>query len=135
MQHLSLPSPGAVLAASLVGFLIGGLWYSPILFARRWLSAAGLDEATVAQAGKGRIFGLAFACNLFMALALAALGGVPAGLAAGLGAGLLAGLGLAAPALGVLYLFELRPLALWWINGGYLVATLAAMGALLGAWQ
>ncbi len=135
MQHLSHLSPGAALAASLVGFLIGGLWYSPILFARHWLRAAGLDETTVAQAGKGRIFGLAFACTLVMALALAALGGPPAGVLAGLGTGLLVGLGLAAPALGVLYLFELRPAALWWINGGYLVVTLAAMGALLGAWH
>ncbi len=135
MQHLSNLPLAAVLAASLVGFLIGGLWYSPILFARRWLQAAGLEESTVAQAAKGRIFGLAFACNVVLALALAGFVDPKGGALGGLAAGLQAGVGLLAPALGVIYLFELRPATLWWVNGGYLVVTLAAMGTLLGIWR
>jgi hypothetical protein len=39
-----------------------------------------------------------------------------------------------APALGVIYLFESRPLSLWLINAGYQVVNAVAMGAVLGYW-
>ena len=31
----------AVLAATVAAFVLGGLWYSPLMFARRWQAAAG----------------------------------------------------------------------------------------------
>lgn len=45
-----------------------------------------------------------------------------------------AGLGWVAAFLGILYLFEMRSLKLYCINGGYCVAAPTLMGTILGAW-
>ena len=134
MESLPFSIP-AVLAAALVHFAIGGLWYSPLAFSRAWMREAGLDEQRLRSAPMGRIFGLAFLATLVMALNLAAFIGRGAGLAFAVSAGLAAGLGWAAMSLAVLYLFERRSLRLWLINAGYLVLAFGAMGAVLGALQ
>jgi hypothetical protein len=125
----------AVLAAAVVQFAIGGLWYSPLLFARPWMREAGLAEARLREAPMARIFGLAFAGALVMAFNLAAFIGARATLAFGAFAGFATGLGWVAMSIGVLYLFERRSLRLWLINSGYLVVAFTAMGAILGAWK
>jgi hypothetical protein len=53
----------------------------------------------------------------------------------GMTAGALAGAGWVAAALGVTYLFERRPLALFLINAGYQIVAFVVMGAILGAWK
>jgi hypothetical protein len=126
---------GAVGAAALLSFFIGGLWYSPILFARAWMREAGLDEAQARNANMARVFGLSFACSVVMALNLAAFIGAKASLGFGLFAGAATGLGWVAMSLGVIYLFEQRSLRLWLINSGYQVLAYTAMGAVIGAWK
>jgi hypothetical protein len=130
--HFNIP---AVLVATLVSFAIGGLWYSPLLFARAWMREAGLDEAFLKQANMARIFGLSLACNLVMAFNLAAFIGDKASLSFGLFAGAATGVGWVAMALAVVYAFERRSATLWLINAGYQVVALTAMGAILGAWK
>ncbi|MBI5276604.1 MAG: DUF1761 domain-containing protein [Burkholderiales bacterium] len=125
----------AVLVAALINFAIGGLWYSPLLFAKVWAREAGMTEAQLNQGGMGRIFGLAFVANLVAAANLAAFVGPKATLGFGTFAGFAAGLGWVAMALGVTYLFERRSLKLWLVNSGYQVVAFTAMGALLGAWH
>lgn len=125
----------AVGVAALSSFLIGGLWYSPILFARPWMAAAGLSEAQTRQANMGRVFGFAALASLVMAFNLAAFLGAKATLQFGLFAGFATGLGWVAMSLGVIYLFEQRPLKLWLINSGYQIVAYTVMGAILGAWQ
>lgn len=44
----------AVIVAALSSFLIGGLWYSPILFAKSWMAEAGLSEAQARQGSPAR---------------------------------------------------------------------------------
>jgi hypothetical protein len=124
----------AVIVATLVAFALGGLWYSPLLFARAWMRAAGLDEAAASQGNMTRIYGLALLGTLVMALNLAAFIGAKATLAFGLFAGFATGLGWIAMALAVVYLFERRSLRLWLINAGYQVVAMSAMGAVIGAW-
>ncbi len=124
----------AVLAAALTSFLIGGLWYSPILFARAWMREAGLDEARLGQ-GVGRVFAAAFVASLVVAFNLAALLGADATLAWGAGAGALAGLGFAAASLATVFLFERRSLMLVVIDGGYLAVSYTAMGVVIAALQ
>lgn len=62
----------AVLAAAVSTFLIGGLWYSPVLFGRAWMSVNNLSEADLAKSNMARIFGLSFFFALIMAANLAA---------------------------------------------------------------
>ncbi|MFT3819764.1 MAG: DUF1761 domain-containing protein [Rubrivivax sp.] len=131
MENLPFSMP-AVLAAALVNFAIGGLWYSPLAFSRAWMREAGLDEERLHQAPMGRVFALAFAAALVMALNLAAFIGRGQSLRFAVLAGLAAGLGWVAMALGVVYLFERRSFRLWLINAGYLVLAFTAMGAVLG---
>lgn len=125
----------AVLAAAALGFVIGGLWYSPLGFVRAWLASAGISEAQARGASRPRVFALAALAQLVIAANLAAFIGPKASLGFGLFAGLAAGLGWVAMSLGVVYLFEQRPLRLWLINAGYQVLTYTVMGAVLGAWH
>lgn len=125
----------AVFVAALMSFAIGGLWYSPLLFARAWMREAGLTEAQVQAAPMGRVFGLAALASLVMAFNLAAFIGPKASLGFGLFAGAAAGVGWVAMSLGVIYLFEQRSLKLWLINGGYQVIAYTLMGGLIGVWK
>lgn len=124
----------AVLAAAALGFVIGGLWYSPIAFAKAWMQASGITEEQTRQAKMGRVFGLAALAQLVIAFNLAAFIG-PQGTAFGLFAGFAAGLGWVAMSLGVIYLFEQRSMKLWLINSGYQVVAYTVMGGVLGAWK
>lgn len=125
----------AVAAAAALSFAIGGLWYSPLLFAKPWMKEVGLSEAQTRSAPMGRIFGLAALASLVMAFNLAAFIGAKASLAFGLFAGAAAGIGWVAMSLGVIYLFEQRSLKLWLINSGYQVVSYTLMGGLLGVWK
>lgn len=126
----------AVLAAALSMFVLGGVWYSPALFAKPWQRAAGLTDAQL-QAGNPRlIFGAAFVLSLLMAANLAFfLSGPDVTLGFALGAALAAGLGWAAFGTAILALFERRPLAYGLINGGYLTLGFLIMGLILGLWR
>ena len=124
----------AVLAAALSSFVLGGLWYSPLLFHRPWAAAVGLGEAQLRQ-GMGRVFGGAFACALIAAVNLAFFLGPKATAGFGTFAGFAAGLGWVATGLCVTFLFERRPGRLILIDAGYHVVSLTVMGAILGAWR
>ena len=125
----------AIVTAALVTFAVGGLWYSPILFAKPWMRECGLTEEQARQAPMGRIFGLSALAALVMAANLAAFRGAKATLSFGLFAGAATGIGWVAMSLGVTYLFEQRSLKLWLIDAGYQVVSYTLMGAILGAWH
>ena len=125
----------AVLAAAAVSFVVGGAWYSPLLFARVWMKEAGLDEAQLQSAKLGKVFALSFVCSLVMAFNLAAFLGAKATLGFGVFAGFATGLGWVAMSLAIIYLFEQRSLKLWLVNGGCQVVTYTLMGAILGGWK
>jgi hypothetical protein len=126
----------AVFAAALAAFVIGGVWYSPLLFHREWMKANGLNEQDLAKASMGKIFGLSFFFSLIMAYNLAAfLAGPDTTVLWGATAGALAGIGWVALSIGILGLFERRSWKYILINGGYFAVSFVAMGAILGAWR
>ena len=125
----------AIVAAAAVRFLLGGLWYSPLLFANAWMCEAGVSEAQTKQANMARLFGFSGIAALVMAFNLAAFIGPTATLTFGALAGFAAGFGWVAMALGTIYLFEQRSFKLWLINSGYEVIAFTLMGAILGAWK
>lgn len=79
--------------------------------------------------------GLSFALELAMAVLLAAFLREKATLRFGLFAGAAAGFGWVALSLGVTYLFERKPLRLFFINAGYHGFAFTLMGGILGAWR
>lgn len=121
----------AVALAALSAFLLGGLWYSPAMFANRWMRLTGQSEETLKGGNMAMIFGGAFVLNLIAAWVLAMFLG-PMPLHQATLAGLSVGLCWVATSLGVNYLFERRPLGLWLINSGYFVLQFTIMGAIIG---
>lgn len=125
----------AVLVAAVASFLLGGLWYSPVMFQRCWMQAAGVTEAQLQGGNTGLIFGVSFVLQLIAAFVLAMFLGPTADLAFGVTAGAMVGIAWVATAFGVVYLFERRPMQLFWVNAGYQMAVYPLMGAILGAWH
>ena len=126
----------AVVAAALSTFLIGGLWFSPILFQRSWMEAAGLKPQDLESANMAKIFGLAFVFELVMAGNLAPfLSGPDTTVGFGAAAGASAGIGWVALGVGILALFERRSWKYTAINGGYFAVSFTVMGVILGAWR
>lgn len=124
----------AVFVAALSCFVIGGLWYSPMLFANAWMREARITEESVKKSNKAKIFGLAFILTLIIAFNLAAFIGPDKSLIWGMTAGALAGVGWVAASFGIVYLFEQKSATLFLINAGYLVVTFIVAGAIIGAW-
>ena len=124
----------AVIAAAVSMFVIGGLWYSPILFEKPWQRAAGVSDEAMKGGNPAVIFGAAFILSLLMAANLAFfVAGVDFGMT--IAYAVAAGLGWAAFGLAVVALFERRPPAYFLINGGYLTVSFAVMGLILGLWR
>lgn len=122
----------AVLACGVSSLALGGLWYSPLRFAKRWQGLAGLTDEQMASGGHAKIFGLAFVLSLVAAFVFAIFLGTEMGLGPSIGAGASAGLCWVAAAFGINYLFERRPLSLWLINAGYHTLQFTLFGLILG---
>lgn len=132
-MHLDSINWLSVIVAALSGFAIGSIWYGP-LFQKPWMAASGMTKEKGAQANMLLTFGGAYVLNLVGATGIAVVLGGHHGAASGAHAGAFTAFFFIATALGVIYLFERRPLKLWLINAGYQIVNFAAMGAVIGAW-
>lgn len=125
----------AILAAALSAFVIGALWYSPLLFGRSWRLANGFQEGNPAPPD-AKTFVISFAFSLVMAFNLAMfLSDAKTTPSWGAIAGLLAGFGWVTMGIGIVSLFERRPWKYVLVNGGYLTVSLVTMGFILGTWR
>ena len=64
-----------VLVAAVAVFVLGALWYSPILFGKAWVRAHGYTEEQMQRmrAGAARAYGVSFLCYVVMAAAMSIL--------------------------------------------------------------
>lgn len=124
----------AIIAAAACGFVLGGLWYGP-LFGKAWMGASGMTEERARAANRAQTFPLTYLLNLIAATSLAMFIGSRSDGRFGLIAGVLTGATFISTALGVMYLFEQRPLKLWAINSGFQILNFGVMGLVLGAWH
>jgi hypothetical protein len=125
----------AVLAAGASAFVLGGLWYSPVLFGKAWQQAAGLSDEQAKSGNPAMIFGISLLLSVIAAFVFAMFLGPQPALAFGLGAGFSAGLCWVAASFGINYLFERKPLKLFLINGGYHTLQFTLYGLMLGLWH
>jgi len=124
----------AILAAAVSAFVIGGLWYSPVLLGAAWKRSNGFTVDPPPAGVKG--FLIAFVLSLVMAVNLAMFLNAPGTtLAFGAMAGFLAGAGWVLVGIGIVAVFEHRSWKYVLINGGYLTVALTLMGVILGAWR
>jgi hypothetical protein len=125
----------AIIVATISTFAIGSLWYSKLMFGKRWMKESGVTEESARKRNPIIIFGPAFVLMLVAAFFLALFIGSEADASFGAFAGLMAGIGWVATFLAITYLFEGRSMVLFLINAGYCIVTLTIMGLILGAWQ
>lgn len=125
----------AIIVAALSAFALGGLWYSPLMFVKRWMKETGIIPDPNRRTNMGKIFGLSFLLSLIASFFLAMFIGAKAGAGFGAMAGFMAGLGWVFTFMGIIYLFESRTFVHFLINAGYSVLSLTIMGAIIGVWQ
>lgn len=131
----------AALAAAVVAFVLGALWYSPLLFARPWRRAMGWEdksaqelEALRRKAGPAYLvsflawFGMAVVLSIVTDWADAATWVDGAGVAALLWLGFVATIGLTAQ------MFHSRPRGLFLVDGSYQLVFMMLMGAIVAGW-
>jgi len=117
---------GAIAVGGLAYFALGSLWYSPILFSKKWIAYLKLDvNDPNAKKGMGLMFGGSFVLMLVQSLAIAIIAERleirGAGWMSGLKLGALTGCCFCATTIGVNYLYEKKPLGLFLINAGYAI--------------
>jgi hypothetical protein len=125
----------AVIAAGLSAFLVGGIWYSPALFANAWMADNKLNTDELKAASKAKTFGFTALFSIIMAVNLAMfLADAKTDVTWGATAGFLAGIWTFC-AIAIHSLFELKSWRLIFINGGYSVVSLTLMGTIIGLWR
>lgn len=135
-MHFSKINYLAVLVAALSTFILGGLWYSPMLFGKVWMRANNFTEADLQTFSKARMFGWSFVFSIVMALNLAMfLAGDNTTATWGMTAGALTGLGWVALAIAIIGVFENKSWRYILINGGYMTVAFTLMGAIIGVWR
>ena len=96
----------AVLVAAILMFILGGLWYSPVLFMKKWLALQDrTEEQMKAQAA---------AANMPLMYASAFV---------------------TAPTSYATAIFSGKPKQLWFIHTSYNLVSFVIAGAILGAWR
>lgn len=125
----------AVLVAAVAYFAVGGLWYSPVLFAKPWMSASGISPEQ--SQGPSALYAVSFVFQFLASLALALLV-VATGaqtFADGIVLGLVIGIGFVLTAVGVTQMFSNAPAVLQAINIGYHLVGLVVAGVILALWR
>jgi hypothetical protein len=125
----------AILVAAVSAFALGALWYSPLMFVKRWMKESGVTEESAKNANMVKTFGLAFLLSFLASFFLAMFIGANAGAGFGALAGFMAGIGWVFAFMGIIYLFERKTLAHFLINSLYSVTALTIMGFVIGIWQ
>lgn len=133
----------AVVVSAVAAMALGALWYGP-LFGKQWMALMGINMGNLDAAkkkGMMKSYALMFVGSLVMAYVLAhALVFASAylkaeGVSAGLTAGFWNWLGFIAPVTLGSVLWEGKSWKLWFLNNGYQLTTMCAMGVILALWK
>ena len=125
----------AVLVAALSDFVIGALWYSPLLLGAAWMRANNLTAEDLKKGNPAVTYTVVFLLSLIISYNLAFFLRTPeTDLAWGLTAGFLAGVW-AAAAMAIVALFEKRSVSYVLINAGYMLVAFSVKGLIIGAWR
>ena len=134
----------AVLVSAIVIFVLGGLWYSPVLFAKRWIALQGRTEeqmrADAASANMPVMYTIAFICAFIQAWVLAMVLGhmsqvAEMGVAHAAIFSALLWLGFAASTSYATALFSMKPRQLWLIDSTYNLVSFVLAGIILAVWR
>jgi hypothetical protein len=124
-----------VFAATVAGNLLGGMWYSPLLFGKPWAKANNIKLGQYdANTNIPGIFISSFILQLIAASMIAALLGTNSTGSEGVQLGTLIAVSFVFTAMGMTNLFERRPISLILINSSYHIVSFGVMGFIIGTW-
>ena len=132
----------AVIVSAAANFLLGWLWYSPMLFGKQWMKMMGFDKLSKAQQadmkkkmGVSIFMGIvtSFVIAYILAHFVAYTGSTTIGM--GMQTGFWIWLGFIATTMMGTVLWEGKPWKLYFINVGYYLVSFHIMGAILAAWK
>jgi len=127
-----------VVVATVAYFVLGAVWYSPVLFAKRWAGYAGMKmDDPEAKKGMGAIMGGSFVLMLITTIGLSIMQQVlPAiDFMGGIKLGLLIGICFAGTAVSTNYLYTRKPFGLYAIDCGYHILGIAIASGILSGWH
>lgn len=128
----------AVLVSGIAYFILGGLWYSPILFAKTWMAAIGKTEEEIRQQGGApAAYAVSFIGSLLAAFVLSLFihyAGA-ATLQGGLTTGFFVWLGFVATTTAPPYFYEDRSKRVYALYAGYTLVGFLIMGSVLALWR
>lgn len=130
-MNVTPPHPLAVVLAFVSTFLLGGLWYSPVVFGPRWQRLVGLSDDTL-RSTVGRTFAIAAASALIFAVNLGFFIGGASTVAFGAFAGFATGVFMAS-AIVTSYVFGRRQFGLVAIDAGYHLLAATVAGTIIGS--
>lgn len=126
----------AIFVAALSGFLVGGIWYGPLM-GKAWMKEHGFTAEDMGGTNVMMLYGATFVLSLisafFLGHMLAHFGEMSLRSTMMISIGV--ALGFIATAIGINYLFSRKSLKLFFIDAGYWIFFYAAMGlvfALIG---
>ncbi len=129
----------AVIAGAVSNMVIGGFWYSPLLFGKTWAALMGFNMPEK-NAEMKKAANKSYAINMVGALAMSYVMAHITGALAGSMSEALQGafwvwLGFIAPVTLGSVIWEGKPWKLYFINVGYYLVALMVMAAILFAWK
>jgi len=126
----------AIAAATLSNFLIGGLWYSPLLFGKAWMAENGFTTEGMRGRNMVRIFGLTLLYSAVMAtntaLFLHAFG---PGVGKALALAFHGAAGWVVMAMFIIGLFESKRVRYLLIHAGYVTISMTVMALIIALWK
>lgn len=128
----------AVLVATVVSMVLGGLWYSPLLFGNVWMNMMGIKKPDMkgkeSQMIQGYLAGFlsALVTNTILAIVISLTG--MAGISGGIVVAFLVWFGFVATYSFGSVLWESRSPSIWVLNNAYNLISLLIAGAIIGAW-
>jgi hypothetical protein len=125
----------AVLLAAVAAYAIGAVWYAPPVFGRRWLAALGKSKNQLGDPVKPMVVQIFLVLVIAAVLAMVVVRFGAVTWIEGAAIGFVLSVGLVATSLLTDWMFCGFDMRLYWIQVGYKIVTITAMGAILGAWR
>lgn len=130
----------AVLVATLVHYILGGLWYSPLLFGNKFLQVINWSPEKVIEMGNqshAKELAIAFVTSLVLVYVLAHFIQYTKATTAmaGIQTAFWLWLGFIVTTQAATVIFEQRPLGLYLINIGYQLVGCSLAGLILAVWR
>ncbi len=127
----------AVLVVAIIQFLLGAVWYSPMLFADKWMHLTGITMEMASKMSPWKAYGLTFVAYLALSWVLVhALAYAKArSPLEGAMVGFWNWFGFVATIMGITNRYQQQPWSLWAIDSGYQFVNFILAGIILTLWH